>query len=53
MEKYWYILALKVVNDHWFNLFVKDVNFGNDTFGKYAWLENDKNVSLTLNSTYI
>ena len=54
LKRYWYILALRMANDLWWNFYFRDVNFANDSSGKFRWLENDKwHVSLASNSTYV
>ena len=47
MNKYWYILAVKLANDVWWHFYAKDVNLANDFTGQFAWIKNDKNISLT------
>ena len=51
IQKYWYILALKMVNELWWNFYHKDVNLANFNLGKSSLPENYKNFSLTSNST--
>ena len=51
MQKYWYILALKIVNDLWWHFVSRDVNMAGDLTGKYCWITNDKNISLSSNCT--
>ena len=46
LQKYWYILAVKLANDVLLHLSALDVNFGNDLSGQFVWIENGKNVSL-------
>ena len=45
MQKYWYILVVKVVNDLWWNFYGKDVNLGIEVEG----MKNDTNFSLSSN----
>ena len=51
MKKYWYILAVKMVFEVWFNFYPNDVNFANDGTGEYSWITNNKNFSYTSNLT--
>ena len=47
LKKYWYILAIKLVNGVWWQFYITDVNLANDTTGQFGWITNDRNLSLT------
>ena len=47
LQKYWYILAIKMVNDVWWNFYGLDVNFAGDMTGEFRWIRNNENISLT------
>ena len=49
LQKYWYILALKMVSDVWWNFYGKDVNLGI----KPEAIRNDTYISLASNKTDI
>ena len=48
LQKYWYILAVKMVNDVWWHFCATDVNFTYDTSGQFIWI---KNFNLTSNKS--
>ena len=47
MQKFWYIMALKMINEFYFQFFIKDVNFA----ARYA--ASNKNLSMCSNETAI
>ena len=51
MKKYWYILAMNMVNEVWFHFYAQDVNFAVDPTGEFSWITNNKNISTTSNLT--
>ena len=53
MQKYWYILAMKLAYDIYLHFYVHDINFGNDTTREYNWITDAKNTSATSNSTEV
>ena len=53
MQKYWYILAVKLVYDVYIHFFIHDINFGYDLTGQYGWIKEAKNVSAPSNSTEV
>ena len=53
MDKYWFILAVKLVNELYLHFYPADVNFGMDITGKFDWIESNKNFSSISNSTDI
>ena len=53
MQKYWYILAVKLVYDVYIHFFIHDINFGYDLTRQYDWITNENNISVTSNSTEI
>ena len=46
MQKYWYIVAVMMVNDIWWHFYANDVNFGNDNTGEFRWIKSNKNFTL-------
>ena len=54
MQKYWYILAVKVVNELWWNFYGRDVNLGVYPINLIVdGIKNDTNISLTTNCSGI
>ena len=47
LQQYWYILAVKLVNDVWWNFYASDINLANDMTFQFGWIVNDKNNSFT------
>ena len=47
LKKYWYILAIKLVFGVWWQFYICDVNLATDSTGKFGWITNDRNISLT------
>ena len=52
VQKYWYIMALKLTFIIQFNFFMNDVNLGLDTSFQFSWVNDNQNCSLHSNSTY-
>ena len=42
MEKYWYIMALKMISNIYFHFLVLDVNFAFDKTQKFDWISNNE-----------
>ena len=51
LQKYWYILAVKLVYDVYLHFYIHDINFGYDLTGQYDWINDAKNISALSNST--
>ena len=53
VQKYWYIMAVKLTFIMQSNFFVNDVNLGLDTTHQFSWVTNNQNFSSICNSTNI
>ena len=51
LQKYWYIMALKLTNNAYLYFASNDVNLAMDLTLKFRWITNDKNFNSTSNST--
>lgn len=53
MQKYWYILALKMINNIWVNFFSLDVNLGYDKTLKFDWITRNETITSFNDSEYV
>ena len=53
LKKYWYILALKLVQNIYFDFFSNDVNLGVDFTFKFEWITTNQEIITNSTSTYI
>ena len=53
MEKYWYIMALKLANNLYIYFLGHDVSFGMDFTLEFSWITHHENVSQIANSTLL
>ena len=53
MQKFWYIMALKLTMEIYFKFLANDVNLAYDATTKFAWISSDKSFTTISNSTEI
>ena len=51
LQKYWYIMALKLVNNLYFHFFANDVNLAMDWTKEFLWITNNKTIAQMSNAT--
>ena len=53
LQKYWFIMALKLVYAPYYSFMGNDVNFAADWTFNFDWLKGQKNISIAVDSTEI
>ena len=50
LQRYWYIMALKLINNLYFHFFANDVNLAMDWTKEFFWITNNKTITQMTNS---
>ena len=51
LEKYWFIMALKLANNICYHFFLQDINLATDNTFKFAWIRENRKFGAISNST--
>ena len=53
MEKYWLIIFVKMINNLYFNFFLRDVNLGGDMTMKFDWIARNESFGTFNDTEYV